>query len=192
MTVTNQIIKQEKRVKTGQFEGYASVFNRVDRGNDLILPGAFEHSLRDRGAGSIKLLWQHDPKRPVGVIDEIFEDKHGLYMRASLMLDLEKADEAYRMLTAGVLDSMSIGFHTLKSHKRHDGVRLLEKVDLWEISLVTFPMNEAAKILSIKADTAPAQENNSQEFLAVNDPALIAGLRHLTTLMEFGKDHNDT
>lgn len=164
--------------EAGKFEGYASVFNKVDRGNDLILPGAFKRSVLDRGAESIKLLWQHDPSAPVGFIEEIFEDSHGLYMRGKLLLDLEKAREAYRLLTAGVLDSLSIGFHTLQSDVRSDGVRLLKAVDLWEVSLVTFPMNEGAKILSIKTENLP------ENILTGSDPAIIAGLRHLTTLME--------
>ncbi|MBL4801733.1 MAG: HK97 family phage prohead protease [Emcibacter sp.] len=157
----------------GHFEGYASVFNTVDRGNDLILPGAFTRSLRERGAGGVKFLWQHDPKEPMGILDELREDARGLYVRGRLILDVERAREAYRLLDAGALDGLSIGFHTLKSKQRADGVRLLQEVDLWEISLVTFPMNELARISSFKTDF----------ITAVDDTAFVAGLRHLTALM---------
>lgn len=157
-------------ISAGHFEGYASTFNHVDRGNDLVLPGAFERSLRERGAQSIKLLWQHDPREPIGVIEDIFEDHHGLYVRGRLLLDIGRAGEARKLMQAGAVDGLSIGFHTLKSNKRADGVRLLRDVDLWEISLVTFPMNPRARIIFHKE-------------MAVDETALIAGLRHLNTLM---------
>ncbi|MCF6216053.1 MAG: HK97 family phage prohead protease [Emcibacter sp.] len=161
----------------GHFEGYASVFNVVDRGNDLISPGAFKRSLLDRGTQGIKFLWQHDPREPVGILDEIYEDARGLYVRGRLILDVGRAKEAYQLLNAGALDGLSIGFHTLKSKQRSDGVRLLTEVDLWEISLVTFPMNELARISHFKTDLIP-------DFnFAVDKTAFVAGLRHLTALM---------
>jgi len=167
------ILQQTEDNKTGHFEGYASVFNVVDRGNDLIMPGAFRRSLQDRGAGGIKFLWQHDPKEPVGILDEIYEDARGLYIRGRLILDVSRAREARQLLGAGALDGLSIGFHTVKSRERSDGVRLLREVDLWEISLVTFPMNEQARIASFKSDFTTA----------VDETAFVAGLRHLTALM---------
>ncbi len=171
------MILHETDNRIGHFEGYASVFNVVDRGNDLILPGAFKRSLNDRGTGGIKFLWQHDPKEPVGILDEVREDAKGLYVRGRLILDVERAREAYQLLGAGALDGLSIGFHTLKSKQRADGVRLLREVDLWEISLVTFPMNEQARISAFK--TAFVPDSN----FAVDETAFVAGLRHLTALM---------
>jgi len=138
------------------FEGYASVFNTVDRGNDLVLPGAFAKSLKDRGTQGIKFLWQHDPKEPVGIVEEIFEDAKGLFVRGRLILDVERAREAHKLLGAGALDGLSIGFHTVKSRQRSDGVRILSQVDLWEISLVTFPMNELARINIVTNDICQA------------------------------------
>ncbi|MCF6195716.1 MAG: HK97 family phage prohead protease [Emcibacter sp.] len=164
---------QQTDNKIGHFAGYASVFNVVDRGNDLILPGAFAQSIRDRGTGGIKFLWQHDPKEPVGILDEIYEDARGLYVRGRLILEVDRAREACRLLDVGALDGLSIGFHTLKSRLRADGVRILTRVDLWEISLVTFPMNEQARIFDFKTDSN----------FAVDETAFVAGLRHLTALM---------
>ncbi len=171
------MILHETDNKIGHFEGYASVFNVVDRGNDLILPGAFKRSLVDRGAAGVKFLWQHDPKEPVGILDEIYEDARGLYVRGRLILDVGRAREAYKLLGVGALDGLSIGFHTLKSNQRTDGVRILTQVDLWEISLVTFPMNEQARISAFKTDFI------SDSNFAVDDTAFVAGLRHLTALM---------
>jgi len=161
----------------GRFEGYASVFNTVDRGKDMMSPGAFRRSLSDRGAAGIKLLWQHDPKEPVGVLDDIFEDRRGLFIRGRLILDVARAREAYRLLGAGALDGLSIGFHTLRADQGANGVRILREVDLWEISLVTFPMNEQARISSFKTD------GPSDNFTAADEAALVAGFRHLTGLM---------
>ncbi|PCI33396.1 MAG: HK97 family phage prohead protease [Alphaproteobacteria bacterium] len=175
------LLNQETEGQIGHFEGYASVFNVVDRGNDLILPGAFRRSLLDRRASGIKFLWQHDPKEPVGILDEVYEDARGLYVQGRLILDVARAQEAYQLLGAGALDGLSIGFHTLKSKKRADGVRLLLDVDLWEISLVTFPMNEQARISAFKTDF----------ITAADETAVVAGLRHLTALMA-PSTRNDT
>lgn len=159
----------------GHFEGYASVFNMVDRGNDLILPGAFRHSLAERGSGGVKVLWQHDPKEPIGVLDTLKEDAHGLYLQGRLMLDVARAREALQLLASGALDGLSIGFHTLKSDQRDDGVRVLRAVDLWEISLVTFPMNEQARISNFKSRTSAHEP----------ETGLVTGLTHLADLMSF-------
>lgn len=142
-----------KRVaETGEFEGYASVFDEVDQGRDVIIRGAFLRSLKDRGAGGIKLLWQHDPAEPIGVIEEIAEDWRGLYVKGRLLMDVARAREAYTLMRAGALDGLSIGFHTIKAETDDfTGVRRLMDVDLWEISLVTFPMQAAARITAFKA-----------------------------------------
>ncbi len=175
MIIDNFELKKNGHV--GYFEGYASIFNVVDRGNDLIERGAFKRSLSNRGVKGVKFLWQHDPKEPVGILDDIYEDARGLYIRGRLILDVGRAQEAYQLLGAGALDGLSIGFHTLKSKQRADGVRILREVDLWEISLVTFPMNELARISNFKSDFIP--DSN----IAVDETVIVAGVRHLTALM---------
>jgi HK97 family phage prohead protease len=138
--------------ESGHFEGYASVFHRVDRGMDMILPGAFSRSIEERGADGIKLLWQHDPREPIGNIEEIYEDERGLFVKGHLMLDVQRAREALSLMRVGALDGLSIGFRTLKSRKDEaKGVRLLTDLDLWEVSLVTFPMQSAARIARFKS-----------------------------------------
>ncbi len=147
----------------GVFEGYASVFHVTDQGRDAVAPGAFERSIKERGADGVKLLWQHDPKEPIGVIEELREDAKGLYMRARLMLNVRRAEEALSLMKKGVLDGLSIGFKTLLSEKSDDGVRILKDVDLWEVSLVTFPMNPAARVGSFKS--ADMTERGFENFL---------------------------
>jgi HK97 family phage prohead protease len=136
------------------FEGYASVFDRVDRGRDMVMKGAFARSIRERGPRGIKLLWQHDPSEPVGLLDIVREDARGLYVRGRLLLDLKRAREAHALMRAGALDGLSIGYRTVLSDREaRTGVRRLRDVDLWEVSLVTFPMQEAARIAAFKAAT---------------------------------------
>lgn len=135
----------------GLFEGYASIFEAVDDGHDAVLPGAFARSLAEKGAAGIKLLWQHDPSEPIGRIEAIREDSRGLFVRGRLLPELRRAAEALSLMRCGALDGLSIGYRTRKA--RHDGksgVRLIEEVDLWEISLVTFPMQPGARIAAFK------------------------------------------
>jgi len=139
-------------VQAGGFEGYASVFDMVDRGRDRVLKGAFARSIRQRGPRGIKLLWQHDPSEPIGVLDHIREDGRGLHVRGRLLLNLKRAGEAYALMRAGALDGLSIGYRTILSDREaKTGVRRLLDVDLWEVSLVTFPMQEAARISAFKS-----------------------------------------
>ncbi|MGB0800059.1 MAG: HK97 family phage prohead protease, partial [Planktomarina sp.] len=129
-------------------EGYASFFGKPDQGNDVVSAGAFQASLTrlktaDR---SVKMLWQHDPTQPIGVWDEIREDNKGLYVRGRLLPQVAKSQEAASLLAAGAIDGLSIGYRTLKAKKNSEGQRLLTELDLWEVSLVTFPMLPDARV----------------------------------------------
>jgi HK97 family phage prohead protease len=131
----------------GYFEGYASVFGVADLGRDVVMPGAFRSTLAYRSAGEIKLLWQHDPVHPVGEWLHISEDRRGLFVAGRLDLALPKARELHRLVTRGTIDGLSIGFRT--EGERRDaatGLRRIEKLDLWEISIVTFPLLPQARI----------------------------------------------
>lgn len=134
----------------GSFEGYAAVFENVDNGLDVISRGAFAKSL---GSGrKVKMLWQHNPDDVIGVWDEIREDERGLYVKGRLLADVKKGAEALTLLRAGAIDSMSIGYRTVQATKEGDGnVRRLLEVDLFEISCVTFPMNELATVTDVKS-----------------------------------------
>ena len=133
----------------GVFEGYASVFEVVDNGMDVVSRGAFTKSIATRKP---KMLWQHDPSQVIGVWDEMKEDERGLYVKGRLLKDVAKGREAMALLRAGALDSMSIGYRTIEATKEGSGsVRRLMEVDLFEVSLVTFPMLEAAMITDVKS-----------------------------------------
>ncbi|MDQ6434380.1 HK97 family phage prohead protease [Mesorhizobium sp. LHD-90] len=135
---------------TGEFEGYASTY-AVDQGNDAVLPGAFAKSLATRPAGRIKMLRDHDPRQLIGQWTDAKEDDRGLWVKGRLLLDVAAAKEAYVLLKAGALDGLSIGFRSIRD--RWDSakkVRFLEEVDLREISLTAFPMNESAAVQAVK------------------------------------------
>ena len=135
----------------GEFEGYASLFNREDLGHDVIVPGAFRDSLAGRDVGAIKMLFQHDPSQPIGVWEVIREDARRLYVKGRLMTAVAKAREVLALMRAGALDGLSIGFKAVKARRdARSGVRRLEKVDLWEISVVTFPMLPGARVEAVK------------------------------------------
>lgn len=139
----------------GRFAGYASVFDVVDSQNDIILRGAFSKTLRDRTA-KVKLLWQHQMDEPIGVLERIFEDDRGLYVEGRLLLSVARAREAYDLVKAGALEGMSIGYTPVTYHfEPETGVRRIQEVALWEVSLVTFPANTHAGITVVKSGEQP-------------------------------------
>lgn len=134
----------------GTFAGYASTFGNVDSGYDVVMPGAFANSLRDRPCSKVKMLWQHDQRDPIGVWTKCQEDDKGLYVEGRILKAVQRGAECHELMKAGVIDSMSIGFRTLESDYTSSGVRQLKEVGLMEISLVTFPMNDQATVTAVK------------------------------------------
>lgn len=140
-----------KAAAEGVFTGYGSTFGNIDDGNDIMMPGAFAASLKKRGPNGVKMLWMHDSSQPIGVWEAIEEDQKGLKLSGKLLLSVQKAREVYDMMKAGIIDSLSVGYRTLKSNfDTVTSVRKLQEVDLWEVSAVTFAMNEKATIEMVK------------------------------------------
>lgn len=140
--------------------GYASIFGQTDQGGDVVAPGAYGASLeRLKGSGRrVKMLWQHDPARPIGVWDHVVEDKKGLYVSGRILRDVQAGAEAVALLSAGAMDGLSIGYRTIKAEASGEG-RVLREVDLWEVSLVTFPMLSEARVQA-------ASSNDDEDALA--------------------------
>ncbi len=137
----------------GSFSGYASVFGLPDLGNDVIEKGAFTKSLSFRKSSGVRMLWQHDAAEPIGVWTDIREDARGLYVEGRLAKGVARAREALELMRAGGLDGLSIGFRTVKARKDvRTGLRHIVAADLWEISVVTFPMLPQARINNLKAE----------------------------------------
>ncbi|MAU99135.1 MAG: HK97 family phage prohead protease [Fulvimarina sp.] len=130
-----------------RFAGYAAIFGEVDLSGDRIEPGAFAASLIGRRAGDVRMLWQHDPARPIGRWIAIAEDRTGLRVTGAFALDTAGGREAAALAAAGAIDGLSIGFRTKLARRDAGGAkRRLVTIDLWEISLVTFPMQERARL----------------------------------------------
>lgn len=128
-------------------EGYASLFGLRDQGGDAVCAGAFAAGLKklaDKG-DKVRMLWQHDPGRPIGVWDEIREDEKGLWVKGRLLPEVAQAREAAALLQAGAIDGLSIGYRTIRAERDRKGCRALVEVELWEVSLVTFPMLPEAR-----------------------------------------------
>jgi HK97 family phage prohead protease len=143
-----------KRVEPdGTFSGYASLFNTEDMGRDIVLPGAFRDSLRERGPAGIKLLYQHNPAEPIGVWENLKEDSRGLLARGRLTLAVARAREVLALMRAGALDGLSIGFRAVTGKRdARTGIRRLARIDLWEISIVTFPLLPEARVAHVKCN----------------------------------------
>lgn len=139
--------------ETGVIEGYASVFGDLDQGGDKVQAGAFGESLSKsyREGRKIKMLWQHNPDEPIGVWDEVVEDGKGLRVKGALVMEVGRAREAHALMKAGAIGGLSIGYRTVQS-KPDGNVRILEKLDLYEVSPVTFPMLRSAKITDVKGE----------------------------------------
>lgn len=134
----------------GTFEGILSVFNVVDLGGDLIKPGAFTKTIKEKG-GAVPCLWQHDSGRPIGTL-VLTETDEALNVSGKLALGVQQAREAWELLKAGVIRGLSIGYRAVK-HERVNGIRHLKEIELFEGSIVTFPMLPLATVTSVKSAT---------------------------------------
>lgn len=154
------------------FEGKASVFNIVDSDNDVIAPGAFSESLKEwKKKGRLPaLLWQHDWREPIGKYDEIYENDESLDVKGRLFVsDIAKAKEAGRLLKEKAIDGLSIGFMNsgpfIIDEERQ--TRTIQKADLWEVSIVTFPALSEARIETVKSKFIKSDE--LPEFRKLSD-----------------------
>ena len=130
--------------------GYGSVFGNRDNGGDIVMPGAFKECIAS--GRRVKMLWQHDASQPIGVWDEMSEDENGLRMKGRVAKK-GKGGEVAELIKMGAVEGLSIGYRTQEYEMDMDeGARKLTKLDLWETSVVTFPMNELAGIYAMKAD----------------------------------------
>lgn len=147
----------------GLFSGYGSVFGVIDSYKEVVAPGAFSESLSQRTPA---LLWQHRSGEPIGVYSALREDQTGLYVEGKLALKTARGAEAYELLKMGAISGLSIGFVTRDdSYDRVTGIRTLKKVDLWEVSLVTFPANDAARVSGVKSIDTISSLADAESYL---------------------------
>lgn len=162
------VVDVNTTTETGVFTGYASVFNNVDLANDVVVPGAFAETLQSYGPNgeNIPCYWNHvldDPRMCIGWTLEAREDEHGLFVRVQLDLDSEVGAKAYRMLQRGLVRQMSITYIVEQETPNKDtGVWYLQKLKLFEVSVVPVAANQEAEILDVKADR-PKRERPSND-----------------------------
>ena len=139
--------------------GYASLFDIEDQGGDYVRAGAFAASLRRKGPSGVRMLFQHDSAEPVGVWDEVREDGRGLFVRGRVLDAGPRGRAAAGLVQAGAVDGLSIGFRAVRASPRPGGGRDLLEIDLWEVSIVTFPMLAQARLhVLTPAETAETDE----------------------------------
>ncbi|AJO79094.1 HK97 family phage prohead protease [Pseudomonas sp. MRSN 12121] len=176
--------------EAGNFEGYAAVFNNVDLGDDVILPGAFTRVKATRN-GKLKLAIYHDLSRLIGKADYT-QDDHGLHLKGKVNLNVSYARDAYELMKDDVLDSMSIGFNTIKADfedRAGRRVRLIKEAELWEASIVPFGMNPEAQVLSVKSDIR-LFENALRERMGLSqkEAAAVASLGYSALRRDGGSE----
>jgi len=145
----------------GVFTGYGSIFGNKDLGNDIVVEGAFAKSIGKKGAKAVKLLYQHRQDEPIGVFDEIVEDRRGLKVKGRLAMGTQRGREVYELMKMGALDGLSIGYRVDPKGVEYDDKgkrRYLKSVDLMEISAVTFPMNPRARVQAVKGAERTVRE----------------------------------
>lgn len=186
----------------GRFTGYGSVFGEVDSYNEAVAPGAFAESLADiRAKGRpVPVLWQHRTGQPIGVYEKMLEDGTGLYVEGRLLKnEVAQAKEAHALMKAGAVSGLSIGYFVRNSsYDERTGIRTLTKLDLLEVSLVTFPANDAARVDAVKMKLAHGALPTLPEFESIlresgfsrSQAAVIAnrGLKHLLNRSESGSE----
>ena len=161
----------------GSFEGDLSVYGVVDLGGDVVQPGAFKRSITANG-NTVPLLWQHRPDEPIGTLT-LNDTPSALKVKGQLLLDLPMAQKARTLLKAGIIKGLSIGFDTVQQDFVN-GVRHLTELKLWEGSVVTFPMNQAATVTSIKQ--VDADDDDEEELAALQ--AIMTSLQRLESVLK--------
>ncbi len=178
----------------GTIEGYASVFGVVDAWDDIIAAGAFAATIADhKAAGTMPaMLWQHDSDDPIGVWSEMAEDAKGLRVKGKLCLETSCGKEAYALAKVGAINGLSVGFVTKAyEYDTETDVRTLTEVDLWEVSLVTFPANSKARITNIKSADEIGAPKDAERILRDAGFSKSDATAYVSRVMRMGEDRRD-
>ena len=138
-----------------RISGYASLFGQADMSGDIVQRGAFAASLLSL-SGRLPMLFGHETAEPIGVWDRLFEDRTGLFVSGRLIGGNPRADRTARLIQEGALSGLSIGYRARRAARNGHG-RVLQELDLWEVSVVAFPMLRSARITQI--NDAPIMTN---------------------------------
>ncbi len=185
-----------RAAEDGTIEGYGSVFGVRDNYDDVIAKGAFIASLADhKSAGTMPaMLWQHDADKPIGIWTEMVEDAKGLRIKGQLALETVKGKEAHALLKMGALNGLSIGFMSVPGTSKYneEGVRVLTQIDLWEVSLVTFPANEKARVTNVKSSSELATPKDAERVLRDAGFSKADATAFVSRVMRMGEERSDS
>jgi HK97 family phage prohead protease len=180
----------------GTVEGYGSVFGVRDNYDDVIAAGAFLESLKaHKAAGTMPaMLWQHEADDPIGIWTEMAEDSTGLRIKGQLCLETSQGKEAYALLKMGAINGLSIGFMSVPgtSVYKDDGVRVLNQIDLWEVSLVTFPANESARVTNVKSSNELTTPKDVERILRDAGFSKTDATALVSRVMRMGEERSDS
>jgi uncharacterized protein len=187
-------IKASDVADDGSFEGYGSVFGGdPDSYGEVVAKGAFLESLAELNAKSriVPVLWQHRSAEPIGVYDSLAEDSHGLKVKGRLLKDdVAQAREAHALLKAGAVTGLSIGYWVRQaSYDEKTGIRTLIKLDLVEVSLVTFPAKDDARVEAVKFKLERGQLPTKPEFEKALREAFPFSKSQAAAIASHGLDH---
>jgi hypothetical protein len=157
-----------------EVSGYVSIFNNVDLGKDMVIPGAFTKSLKS--GRKVRFLYSHDPRAVLGVPKELKEDTKGLFGRFKIT-KTRLGEETHMLLKDGAIDSFSFGYQASDYTYNDNDVRELKSIELYEASLVSMPMNPAAIVTDFKEYLTIASKTSTITAELVN---LLNDLRGLT------------
>lgn len=157
MSTRNRYLERPFALKAieanGTFSGYASVFGELDWYNDIVMPGAFQKTIAKfvEMKRKVPMLWQHNSREPIGVYTKLVEDQYGLYVEGECNMKVQQGQECHSLLEQGALSGLSIGYDTVSyTVNTEKDVRYLTEVDLWEVSPVTFPAGDSARVTGVK------------------------------------------
>jgi uncharacterized protein len=182
----------------GMIEGFGSVFGQEDSYGDVVVPGAFASSLAEHRAANTMpaMLWQHRQDMPIGVWESMDEDQRGLRVKGRLAMDVAQAREAFALVKAGAISGLSIGFVTKEDdYDAKTNIRTVREVDLWEVSLVTFPAVKSARVTRIKAAAVDEilKPSDAERWLrdATNDVSKSQATAFVSRLLRMGAERRD-
>lgn len=179
----------------GSVEGYGSVFGVKDSYDDVIASGAFKASMvAHKTAGTMPaMLWQHDSGEPIGVWTDMTEDAKGLHIAGRLALDTVRGKEAHALLKMGALNGLSIGFVSKQwAYDRETEVRTLTEIDLWEVSMVTFPANGKARVTHVKASADDIRApKDAERILREAGLAKSDAMEFVSRVMRLGEERRE-
>lgn len=178
----------------GSFDGYGSVFGVKDSYDEIVAPGAFTDTLAaQKSAGTMPaLLWQHRSAEPIGIYTSMTEDNIGLKVAGQLATKTARGAEAYELLKMKAITGLSIGFVTREdSYDRVTGIRTLKKVDLWEVSLVTFPANDTARVQGVKSIETIENLRDAEKFLRDSGMSRAESVAFIGRVKSLGQSDSD-